>query len=277
MRKLILLLSCMLLLTACHERHSHFNGYIDADLIYLSGNYPGRLTELAVSRGALVDKDQLLFKLEDTSENYAVSMSELNQKALIAQRDQILDQIQYSETQYHRVLRLIKQHAASQSEVDAAKKDLDVLQNQLAAINSQIKSSEVNTATNQWQIRRKQSTAPEQGLIFDTYYTLGEYVQTGQPVISLVTRDNIKVVFFVPEAALSHIKLNDKVQVSTDGAPTLASGTVRYISNIAQYTPPIIYSREDRESLIFRVEAKIDAPDLTKIHLGQPVSLEFIS
>src|SRR5688572_946515 len=140
MRKLVLLLSC-LLLTACNDRGSQFSGYIDADLIYLSGNYPGRLTDLAVNRGEAVTKDQLLFKHEDTSENFAVSMSKLNQHSLVAQRDEILNQIQYSKTQYLRVSRLIKKRAASQHDVDAAKKDLDVLQNQLASINSQIKSS----------------------------------------------------------------------------------------------------------------------------------------
>ena len=73
--------------------------------------------------------------------------------------------------------------------------------------------------------------------------------------------------------ALSQMTLNDKVAIVSDGNDALAVGTVRYISNIAQYTSPLIYSRENRNSLVFRVEASIDHPDLNKIHLGQPITL----
>ena len=270
------LLCCIFLLCSCGEDDSFYNGYIDADMTYLSSNYAGRLVHLFVVRGQVVQKNQRLFKLEQTSEKFGVDISEFTQHNLLSQRKQILDQIRYSEINYRRTLQRRKQDAASQNDLDVATKDLDVLKNQLAALDFQIKSSQVDTADKQWQVARKENYATDSGIIFDTYFTQGEYAQAGQPVVSLITPKNIKVIFFVSEKDLSKIQLNHKVKLLTDGNVLLGTGTIRYISNTAQYTPPIIFSREDRQSLIFRVDAGLDKPDLNQVHLGQPVSLRLV-
>lgn len=276
MRKFVLL-CCIVLLSSCKEGGSLYNGYIDADLTYLSSNFAGRLTQLLVLRGQAVKKNQLVFKLEQTSANFGVAMSEFAQNNLLSQRKELIDQIHYNEINYRRTVQIRKQDAASQNDLDVAKKDLDVLKNQLTALDFQIKSSHVDTADKQWHVARMENHATGRGIIFDTYFTRGEYVQAGQPVVSLITKRNIKVIFFVPEKSLSNIHLNDKIKISCDGNKHLATGTIRYISDTAQYTPPIIYSREERQELVFRVEARIDNPNLNQLHLGQPVSLEFVS
>ena len=275
MRKLIFLLMAVLL-SSCKDKPPHYNGYIDADLTYLSSNFSGRLVDLAVFRGDTVHKDQPLFKLEQISEQYEADISQYTEKNLIAQRQQLIEKLHYNETNYLRTLKMNKHSAASQNSLDLAKQDLDVLKDQVNAIDFQIKSSQVDVTNKKWQISRKEGSATDTGIVFDTYFTKDEYVQAGQPVLALITKRNIKVIFYVAETALSHIILNQKVNISTDGNPTLATGRIRYISNIAQYTPPIIYSREQRQELVFRVEAKIDSPDLNHIHLGQPVSLELL-
>ncbi len=268
-----LLLFFFFLLSSCNNSGPQYNGYIDADLSYFSSNFPGRLTSLLVHRGQAVQKNQLLFKLEQTSEQFGVSISELNKKNLLAQRQELINQIQYDEINYRRNVKMRKQNAASQNDLDLAKKDLDVLTDRLKALDFQIKSSGVDIADKDWQRLRKENYATDTGIIFDTYFTKNEYVQGGQPVLSLLTKKNIKVVFFVAEKELSQLRLNAKVAISSDGVPQLATGRINYISKIAQYTPPIIYSRENRESLLFRVEARIDNPSLNALHLGQPISL----
>ena len=266
----------IVLLCSCKEDDHQYNGYIDADLTYLSSDFAGRLVNLLVFRGQPVEKNQLLFNLEQTNENFSVSITQFNKKNLLTQRSVIINQINYNEINYRRTLKMVKQHAASQNDLDVAKKDLDILKDQLKGINFQIKSSKVDTADKKWQLQRKEANATDSGVIFDTYFTKDEYVQAGQPVLSLLTKKNIKVVFFVSETKLSNILLNSKVTISSDGNPQLAIGTINYISNIAQYTPPIIYSREDRQELVFRIEASIDNANLNQVHLGQPVSLELV-
>lgn len=274
MRKLWFLGLVFLSLTACKKEDNLFSGYVDADLVYLSADFGGRLTELAVLRGQLVPKDQFLFKLEQTSELYRVDMSELNKQSLQAQREQTLSQIHYNEVNYRRIVDMRKQNAASQNDLDAAQRDLTVSKKQLADFDAKIKSSQVDTADKKWQVTRKENFATDRGIIFDTYYTRGEFVQAGYPVLSLITKNNIKAIFFVPEAQLNRIRLNQKINIKTNANENFATGRIFYISNIAEYTPPIIYSREERQRLVFRVEVKIETPDVEKIHLGQPVTLE---
>ncbi|MCX7114530.1 MAG: HlyD family efflux transporter periplasmic adaptor subunit [Gammaproteobacteria bacterium] len=264
------------LLSACGKHPHQYNGYIDADLTYLSADYPGRLAHLLVVRGQPVQKHQLLFKLEQQSEQDHVVMSQDSKDNLLADRKGMMDQLHYAEVNYHRTITMMKQHAASQNDLDLAKRDWDVLKNQLQGLDAQINSSTVDTANRKWQLEHKEGYSTDKGIIFDTYFTKGEYVAAGQPILALITRQHIKVIFFVPEKALSSIHLNQKVKLSTDGNPSFATGTIRYISNTAQYTPPIIYSREERQALVFRVEAHIDHPQMNQLHLGQPVSLEWV-
>ncbi|MDP3559508.1 MAG: HlyD family efflux transporter periplasmic adaptor subunit [Legionellaceae bacterium] len=273
MRKFALLFF-VLILSACKERAPQYNGYIDADLTYLSSDFAGRLTNLLVHRGEMVPQNKLLFKAEQTSEHFNVKSGRFGKDSLIAQRKEVIDQLHYAEINYNRTLQMRKQNAASQNDLDVAKQNLDVLKNQQVSLDFQIKSSQVDIANQKWKVARKMGYAPDAGIIFDTYFTQDEYVQAGQPILALITGKNIKVVFFVSEKELSKIALNKKVTISSDGNPKLAVGTIRYISNTAQYTSPLIYSREDRQSLVFRVEAGIDNPNLNQLHLGQPISLE---
>ncbi len=275
MRKIAFLV-VIFLLCSCKESPPRYNGYIEADLTYLSSNFPGKLAELVVRRGEAVQKNQLLFKLEQTNEYYAVAISESTKKNLLSQRNEIISQIQYAETNYRRTQKMKGNDVASQNDLDVAKKDLDVLNEQLKAIDFQIKSSQADIALKNWQVERKESHATDNGIIFDTYFTKGEYVQAGQPVLALITKPNIKVIFFVPENQLSKVLLNAKINISSDGTQQPMAGTIRYIANRAQYTSPLIFSREERKNLVFRVEAGIDSPDLDKIHLGQPVSLDVV-
>ncbi|KTD13607.1 hemolysin D [Legionella gratiana] len=278
MRNLLFIGLITLLLISCNnEKNKSFSGYIDTDLVYLSSDFGGRLTDLAISKGQIVKKNQFLFKLEQTNELYNVKMSQLGTKELLAQRQQTLIQLNYNEINYRRIVAMRKQNAASQNDLDAAQKDLNISKQQLADIDVKIKNNQLEVADKKWLVTRKENFAPEQGIIFDTYYTQGEFVQAAAPILSLITKNNIKAIFFVPEEKLSQLRLNEHVTIKTDQNAHFATGHISYISNIAEYTPPIIYSREERQRLVFRIEAKIDTPDLEKIHYGQPVTLELTS
>lgn len=276
MRKLIGIGLLSFLLIACKKENNLFNGYVDAELVYLSADFAGRLVDLPVLKGQLVKPNQFLFRLEQTSERYGVEVSELNSQDLMAQREQILAQLHYNEINYRRILGMSQQHVASQNDLDMAVRDLDVAKQQLADIDVKIKSSKITTADRTWQVSRKENFAPQPGIIFDTYYLHGEFVQAGSPVLSLITKNNIKAIFFVPEKRLASLRLNQPVKIMTSKNKDFAQGHIFYISNIAEYTPPIIYSREERQRLVFRVEARIDSPDFEQIHLGQPVTLEIV-
>jgi HlyD family secretion protein len=108
--------------------------------------------------------------------------------------------------------------------------------------------------------------------VVDTLYTSGEWVQAGMPVVSLLPAENIKLKFFVAEKELSTLKIGQEVNVGCDGCAPLKAN-ITFIAPQAEYTSPIIYSKENRATLVFLIEARPSAADAVKLHPGQPVEI----
>jgi HlyD family secretion protein len=77
MRNLLYIILIALVQTGCEKEDHRYSGYVDVDLVYLSSDFAGRLSDLAVVRGQLVKAKQYLFKLDQSSELYGVDTSQL--------------------------------------------------------------------------------------------------------------------------------------------------------------------------------------------------------
>ena len=93
------------------------------------------------------------------------------------------------------------------------------------------------------------------------------------PVVSILVPEQIKLVFFVTEPELSQIKIGENIKFKIDGVKTLYDAKISFISNIAEYTSPIIYSEQSRKDLVYKIEGKINLSSAQKWHPGQPVSI----
>src|SRR5439155_8637743 len=113
------------------------------------------------------------------------------------------------------------------------------------------------------------------GVIFDTLYYAGEWVAADRPVVVVLPPENVKVRAFVPQTRVGAIHVGQAVRATADGAPAPYVGRVSFISPQAEYTPPVIYSRESRSKLVFMVEARFDPATAANMHPGQPVDVEF--
>jgi HlyD family secretion protein len=82
----------------------------------------------------------------------------------------------------------------------------------------------------------------------------------------------LKIRFFVPQAVLPRIAIGDAVMVRCDGCSESIAANLSFIANAAEFTPPVIYSLEERQKLVFLVEARADRPE--SLRVGQPVSVE---
>ena len=98
----------------------------------------------------------------------------------------------------------------------------------------------------EWRLAQKSVRAPVAGLVNDTNYVSGEWVGAGLPVLSLLPPQNIKLRFFVPEMSLGAIKVGQQVKVHCDGCSMPIGAQISFISPQAEFTPPVIYSRETR-------------------------------
>lgn len=251
-----------LFLAGCSPHFSNqFQGYIEGEYVYVASPLGGTLETLAVARGEEVQASQLLFQLERRSEADAARQASNN----LAQAKANLT---LSEAEYVRREQLRgNQGVISEEELDQARAQRDADQAQVAAQTAAL-------AKSNWSFEQKEQFAPTNAYVQDTLYRVGEWVAAGNPVVQLLPPANLKVRFFVPETILPEIKPGQAVSVTFDGGERDYSATVNYISTQAEFTPPVIYSQENRSKLVYMIEAKLSPADAPNLRPGQPVDVE---
>lgn len=297
----------ILLLAGCGKSDHKYQGYIEAENIYISSPYGGKLLELHATRGKLVEKGDLLFELDPNPEVMNLTESEaLYQQGLAtlddlkkpkrqAEIDAIKAQIQQAEAQISlaniRVKRnqtLFDRHVLDKDTLDAAVEKA----NELAGLKAQLMANmdlallgarpdviiAQSAATEsmldrikqfKWKVEQKHLSAPTAGVIFDTYYRPGEYVAGTSPVMSIVAPENTHVEFFVPLQALANLHLGKIIHFSDEDESERKRAKVVYISPEAEYMPPLVYSRDNSEKIVFRIKADVVSP--ARLIPGEPV------
>lgn len=239
-----------------------FQGYIEGEYVYVAAPLGGALTNLAVARGDTVKAGQLLFELERGSEAAAVQQAKEN----LAQARAGLA---LSESIYARRQQL---HDGRMEVISA--EELDQTRAQRDADRSRVDAQTATLDEARWSFNQKQQFAPTNALVHDTLYRQGEWVAAGKPVVVLLPPANLKARFFVPQAALPKIKPGQTVAVAFDGGSHPYPATINYISTQAEFTPPVIYSRDNRAKLVFMIEATFSPADAAALRPGQPVDVE---
>ena len=144
---------------------------------------------------------------------------------------------------------------------------------QIKAQVAQVNVAQAALEQAQWKLDQKNVRAPHDGLVFDTMYRSGEWVPAGSPVARMLPPENVKVRFFVPENAVGSLAPGQAVRIHCDGCAADVAAVLSFISAQSEYTPPVIYSNENRAKLVFLVEARPAVADAPKLHPGQPVEV----
>lgn len=313
-RKWVGLLLCVLgSTTGCApDSPGTFQGYVEGEYQLISSPLAGQLQALSVSRGMTVAAGAPLFTLEQQSEAAAVSEAEqvlrraentlanlgkglrpseiAAVKARLAQADAVA---KLAGQELVRREKLFSQNAISREVLDQARKEmatsvaavdqltaelrtagLGARPDEILAARADVKAAGDRLEQARWRGEQKTQKAVSAGYVFDTFYVPGEFVPAGYPVVSILPPGNIKIRFFVPETVVGSLGAGQQVSVSFDGAAKMYRGTISYLSPQAEYTPPIIYSRDTRAKLVFMVEAKIAPDQAVDLHPGQPVDVK---
>jgi HlyD family secretion protein len=296
-----------------NESPNHIQGYIEGEFVYVASPLPGAVRELHVQRGAQVKAGDPLFALDDAAEKanrdeaerrLAQARANLEDtkkgkrapeiESIEAQLHQAKAALALSEKEFARQQNLFKSGATatrdldlartakaedlqrvSRLEADLATARLGARTDQVAAAEAMVHAQEAALARADWDFTQKRQPAPQAGMVFDTLYRAGEWVAAGRPVVALLPPQNVKVRAFVPQAKLASIRRGDLFRVSVDGVSTPYQAKVSFISPQAEYTPPVIYSKESRSKLVFMIEGTFEAADAEKLHPGQPVDVHF--
>lgn len=303
---------CVALLAGCSRQDPNaFQGYVEGEFVYLASSQSGELTQLAVARGQTVQADTPLFELESVDETAALRQAQQQLAAARAQladietgkrtpevnvvRAQLAEAVANARKASLQLTRDQAQFAAggipkaqlddSRANADATSAQVRELTNQvevarlpgrsqqLAAQSAQVAAAQAVVTQAQWKLDQKRVAAPAQGLVYDTLYRVGEWVKAGSPVVEMLPPQNVKVRLFVPEAIVGRIAAGQSLTVHCDGCARDVTAKITYVSNKAEYTPPVIYSNESRSKLVFMVEAHPSIADAPSLHPGQPVTV----
>jgi len=239
-----LVAASLLLLAGCNDNNAgRVQGWVEAELIFVSPDEAGRLEQLPVMQGDKVEQGQLLFTVDPDL-----------QQADLAQAEAGLTNAQQT---YDRAKTLLATATGTQKAMEDAEAGLRTAQ------------ARVNSARTR--LTRRRALSPDVGTIQQVYFRPGETVPAGRPVVALLPPRNLKIRFFVSEQDLPRIRHGDSVAVQCDGCDSGLTAKVSFIARSAEYTPPVIYSLEERAKLVFMIEARPDAPE--KFRVGQPVSV----
>lgn len=236
--------AAMALLAACDgDKNPGFQGWVEADMIFVSPDEQGRVVKLHVREGDQVEVGAPLYAVDDD-----LQQADLNQSnATLANAKQT----------YDRAASLIKTGSGTQASLDSAVSALRV--------------AEARVNTSQTRLARRRMNAPIAGTIQQIYFREGETVPAQRPVISILPPGNMKVRFFVPEPELPKLKVGDEVRVTCDGCADDLKANIYFIATMAEYTPPVIYSLDERSKLVYLIQARPNKPD--NLRVGQPVSI----
>ncbi|CAG2154536.1 putative efflux pump membrane fusion protein [compost metagenome] len=311
LRCLLLLAACAALAACSNDKPVTWQGYVEGEFVAVASPFAGRLEKLTVDRGQQVADGAPLFVLESDDERaarqqaaeqvrvaeaqladiqigkrpveVAVNQAQLAQARAQATRSAAQRKRDEAQFEIGGISRAQLDETRATADADAARvrelqRDIDVARlpgrkDQLTAQQAQVEAARAALAQAEWKLSRKSVNATAAGLVYDVPYRPGEWVPAGSPVVRMLPPANVKVRFYVPEAAVGALKNGQSVQIRCDGCAAPVAARITYVSNEAEFTPPVIYSNETRRKLVFLIEARPTPEDAPKLRPGQPVEV----
>ena len=289
------------------QKHTFLSGYVEGDALYLASPISGALADLHVDEGARVSAGQRLFSIDPRQTAAARDQAEAEVSAAAAQAQDarrglrpvelaIYDanvaaaeaRLREADAALNRIRPLAAKgifaparlddakasRDAALAQLTAARRQRDALtlgarEGQVTAADSRVTQARAGAAAASARLSDTAPTAPAAGLVEDVFFQKGEWVIANQPVMALLPDDRIKVRFFVPETQIALYSPGRTVAFTCDGCARGLTAKIVFVSPRPEFTPPIIYSRETRDRLVYLVEARPSA----RLNPGQPVDV----
>lgn len=306
-------LAAILLIAPRFQHTAVLSGYVEGEPLYPATPLAGRLVDLTVKRGDVVEAGDPLFSVDPTQGEATLTQAQaaLAQAQSLAtdarrgqrpaelgviQADVAAANAQLVEAQktLDRTRPLVETGAFSRAQGDAALAARDTARGQLNAAQKRLEAAKLGGRSDQVaaadqriveaqgaveaaraRLADQTQKAPAAGRIEEVFFQLGEWTPASQPILSLIPEDRIRLRFFVPEAAIAAYTIGREVAFTCDACPAAMRAKISYVSPRPEFTPPIIYSRDSRDRLVFLVEAHPLGD--TKLAPGQPIDVAPLS
>jgi HlyD family secretion protein len=286
-------------------------GYGEGEYIYVSAPVAGRLATLSVVPGQDLARGAPLFALDHDAEQAAraadaARVAQAQAQVANAAKGRRTDEIAVVQAQLAqaraqaelaaadlaRQQQLVAQGFITPARLDDAKTALAQAQARVAELGASLQVARLPSRSDEqqaaraaadaaaqalraqaWRVQQMQQQSPADARVADTYFRVGEWVNAGVPVVSLLPDGATKARFFVPEAERGTIVAGQAVTLSCDGCGAPIPARITRIATQPEYTPPVIFSNAQRAKLVFMVEARPDAADGKRLKPGQPLDV----
>ncbi len=289
---------------------AQYLGYVEGETSLIAPPVAGRLVVRPVERGQHVKKGDRLFVIDpelakaeveraaaalaeskSRYENLLTGKRPEEQAVTQAQRREAEAALTQAELDYKRQSELLarginarQSYEQAESQVRqmqarvaslAAQEKVNVLAarpDEIAAAKATVEQNRANLEQARKRLDDQMPTAPEDALVENTFFNVGEWVPAGTPVVSLLPAYRVKLRFYVPQEDIAVARMGQQVTFSCDRCPSDLKAHIIYISPRVEYTPPVIYSQSARAKLVFLIEARPEAGQIP-LSPGLPVSV----
>ena len=287
------------------------HGTLERDRLELVAESHERIIEVAVREGDRVATDAILVRQEAGTmqprlDQAKASVDEAERRLAELQsgpRQREIDEaraalagaestLQTETKEYERVRSLVERKLVSASSLDQARSRRDtarsardqaqarlrlllegtrseqVQQAQAAVARSKAALAELETTASRYVVR-----APRDGVVEALPYKLGERPPAGAPVAVMLADGTPYARVYVPEPLRASYTAGARVQLRVDGVQQPLTGTVRYVSAEASFTPYNSLTQKDRTRLSYLAEITVDDPKAADLPSGIPVQV----
>ena len=291
-----------------HRPH-RLSGYVEGETLYVGASNAGLVSAVAVQRGDRVKAGQPLFALDaaqltaardQAAAQVAIAEAQLRdaEKGQRPQELAVYDaaraaaeaQVRQAQADYNRIAPLVARGIYAKARLDQVRAALDTARANAAAVarrknvgqlgarpdavnaaRSAVASARETLTAAQSRLDQISPRSPAAARVQDVFYQPGEWVAANQPVVALLADDRVRLRFFVPEAEVARYRVGVAVRFTCDGCGAERGARINYVSPRPEFTPPVIYSREARQRLVFLVEARPEPG--AALAPGQPVDI----
>jgi HlyD family secretion protein len=282
------------LFSACAPAAPLAVGYVEGDYVLLAPIEVAQVETVSVKRGDRVVPGTTVVTLESADAKIAVAQAEAGLAqaqaqladlqigkrpeeiaVLKAEVDMASAQAADAKRKYDRAADLFKRGAGTQADFDTASATLETANAQVGqasanlavgglparpetikAADNQVKQAQATLEQAQWRLSKRVLAAPSPGRVNDVIRNPGDTSGPTAPVISILPDGAVKLSVYIPESAFSSVKVGTLLGVHCDGCGPDVRARVSYVSPDPEFTPPVIYSLENRQKLVYLVEAR---------------------
>ncbi len=280
----------IVILIACSGNDSNVltgSGVLEGTEILISSEIPGRVINLPVTEGTVLNQDQLIAEID--TENLRIQTEQiegsirelefniLNAKTAISQAE---TQYDYLYRQYERIRALYEDNSASKQQFDEAETrsqtaadNLTQAKNTLNTLLAKKQQADANLKLNRKRISDCRITSPRQGTVVDKFVEQGEVIAMGSPIVVLADLSTLWIKLYIKEDELGFVNLGARTDIRINSCPErIFPGQVVWISPKAEFTPSNVQTQEARADLVYAV--KISVPNESGIlKIGMPADI----